>query len=133
MNTILLDKTPDEWANGIPLSEVIRYLAEQSRLRDPDKTGIHFLFNPNVATGAAAGAPNLINSTTGLPEKSASGAAPKTVVPNTINVKLVMKDASLHDMLDAALLAADRPIKYSIEDYGVADSGQTAGAGTSDA
>ena len=44
LNTILLDKTPDEWANGIPLSETLRFLiSQQSKFRDPDKTGVNFL------------------------------------------------------------------------------------------
>ncbi len=31
LDTIVLDKTPDEWANGIPLSEIIRYLISNPR------------------------------------------------------------------------------------------------------
>ncbi|MEI9864646.1 MAG: hypothetical protein WDN00_08850 [Limisphaerales bacterium] len=47
--------------DGLPLSEVIRNLSEQARLRDPDKKGINFLINPNgdtsvpVATTGAGG------------------------------------------------------------------------------
>jgi tetratricopeptide (TPR) repeat protein len=48
LDTIMLDKTPDEWANGIPLSEIIRYLIIESKARDPEKKGINFMFNPNV-------------------------------------------------------------------------------------
>ena len=43
-------------ADGLPLSEVIRQLSEQAKLRDPDKKGINFLFNPNADTSAAAAA-----------------------------------------------------------------------------
>jgi beta-lactamase regulating signal transducer with metallopeptidase domain/Flp pilus assembly secretin CpaC len=99
------------WSNGLPLSEAIRYLAEQSRLRDPDKKGINFMFNPNVAASTTA-----------------SNAAPETVDPNTINVKLVMNDVSLHDALDAVMLAADHPIKYSIEDFAVVISPKPSGS-----
>ena len=124
LNSLRLESI--SWSNGIPLSEVIRYLAEQSKLRDPDKKGINYLYNPSEAASPAAGgsragvgAPSLFNPTTGLLETPTAGAASKTVAPNTINVKLVMKDASMHDVLDAVMLAADRPIKYSIEDYAV--------------
>lgn len=34
--------------DGLPLSEVLRNLTEQSRLRDPDRKGINFLINPNA-------------------------------------------------------------------------------------
>ncbi|MGA2853602.1 MAG: M56 family metallopeptidase [Verrucomicrobiota bacterium] len=107
------------WSNSLPLGEAIRYLAEQSRLLDPDKKGINFVYNPSESASMTAGAPNLINPTTGLSEKKAAGTAPEAVDPNNIKVKLVMKDASLRDTLDAVMLAADRPIKYSIEDYAV--------------
>jgi type II secretory pathway component GspD/PulD (secretin)/beta-lactamase regulating signal transducer with metallopeptidase domain len=115
------------WSNGLPLSEVIRYLAEQSRLLDPDKKGINFIFNPNVATGAAAGAPNLINSATGLPETPAAGTAPETVDASAISVKLTLNNTSLHDVLDAVVRGADHPIKYAIEDYAVVISPKPSG------
>ncbi len=48
LNRIQIDAV--SWDDGLPLSEVIRYLAEQSKTRDPDKIGINFLFNPNMVT-----------------------------------------------------------------------------------
>ena len=43
---------------GMPLSEVLRYLSEQSKLRDPDRKGINFLINPNAdQSGQAIVAP----------------------------------------------------------------------------
>jgi beta-lactamase regulating signal transducer with metallopeptidase domain/Flp pilus assembly secretin CpaC len=100
LNSLRLESI--SWSNGIPLSEAIRYLAEQSKLRDPDKNGINFVFNPNVAATTTA-----------------TNAAPESVDPSTINVKLVMNNISLHDVLDAVVLVADRQIKYSVEDYAI--------------
>ncbi len=100
LNSLHLESV--SWHDGRPLSEVIRYLAEQSKLRDPDKKGINFIFNPNVAASTAA-----------------TNAAPETVDATAINVKLMLNNASLHDVLDAVVLVADRPIKYSVEDYAV--------------
>jgi len=117
LNSLRLESI--SWSNGLPLSEVIRYLAEQSKLQDPDKKGINFMFNPNVATGAAAGASNLINPTTGLPVTPAADAAPETVDASAISVKLTLNNTSLHDVLDAVVLVASRPIKYSVEDFAV--------------
>ena len=108
LNSLRLESI--SWSNGLPLSEVIRYLAEQSRLRDPDKKGINFMFNPDVDASTAA-----------------TNAAPETVDPSTINVKLVVNDVSLHDALDAVMLVADRPIKYSVEDYAVVISPKPSG------
>jgi type II secretory pathway component GspD/PulD (secretin)/beta-lactamase regulating signal transducer with metallopeptidase domain len=85
------------WGNEISLDKAIRFLAEQSRLRDLDKTGINFLFNPNL-----------------------EGSNNATMLDvHTINLKLLLKDVSLHDVLDAMMQAADHPIKYSVEDYAV--------------
>ena len=43
------------WPDGLPLSEVLRSLSDQTRLRDPDKTGINFTFQTNAP--AAFGIP----------------------------------------------------------------------------
>ena len=124
LNSLRLESV--SWRDGRPLSEVIRYLAEQSKLLDSDKKGIHFLFNPNmVASTAASGpglgasAPRLLDPITGLPEMAVAGAAPETVDASAINVKLALNNVTFQQLLDAIVLVADRPIKYSVEDYGV--------------
>jgi beta-lactamase regulating signal transducer with metallopeptidase domain/tetratricopeptide (TPR) repeat protein len=121
MNHIHLDTVSYQ---SLPLSEVIKNLWEQARLRDPDKTGINFLFNPNIgnipATAAAIsgeGAPTQIDPNTGLPLRQQPQAQP--VDDTQINITLKLKDVSLVNLLDAICLAADHPIKYSVEDYGI--------------
>jgi type II secretory pathway component GspD/PulD (secretin)/tetratricopeptide (TPR) repeat protein len=43
---------------GMPLSEVLRNLSEQAKLRDPERKGINFLINPNAdKSGQAIAAP----------------------------------------------------------------------------
>jgi hypothetical protein len=98
------------WPDGRPLSEVIRYLNEQSKLLDPEKKGINFMFKPNVAA-----------------KTNATGTAPETVDASAINVKLVLNDVSLQELLVAVELVADHPIKYSVEDYGVVISAKLPG------
>jgi hypothetical protein len=44
--------------DGLPLSEVVRNLSEQTKLRDPEKKGINFLINPNGDTSIATTGPN---------------------------------------------------------------------------
>jgi len=137
LNNIRLDGV--SWPDGLPLSEVIRYMTEQSRLRDPEKKGINFIFNPNVEASAAAngpggpgglgvpGGPVQLNGATGAQDLTGAAAQPETLDASTVNVKLVMNDISLHDALDAVALVADHPIKYSVEDWGVVFSGKPSG------
>jgi beta-lactamase regulating signal transducer with metallopeptidase domain len=89
------------WPEGLPLSEALRNLSDQTRLRDPDKKGINFLFNPNADPA------------------SAPAAAGESVDASSINVKLTLTDIRLADLLDAIVLVADHPIRYSILDDGI--------------
>jgi general secretion pathway protein D len=120
-----LDRIPIDkvsWPEGLPLSEVLRNLGEQAKLRDPDKKGINFLFNPNAAAASAAITPAggilTIDPATGLPV-AAPTAGGESVDASSINVKLTLSDVRLADVLDAIVLVADHPIKYSVEDYAI--------------
>ncbi len=141
--------------DGLPLSEVIRNLSEQAKLRDPEKKGINFLINPNGdtslpttgpgATGAAGGfgvpgAPPgaagfgnpgavAIDPATGLPvnqNAAASGSEPVDLNTVVIKINPALTDVRLVDVLDAICEVADHPIKYSIEDYAVVFSAKGA-------
>ena len=122
LNRIRLDKV--SWPEGLPLSEVLRNLSDQTKLRDPDKKGINFIFNPNAAAAstapATAGGATTINPATGLPEAAPAGAAGgESVDASAINIKLALTDVRLADVLDAIVLVADHPIKYSVQDYAI--------------
>jgi hypothetical protein len=110
------------WPEGLPLIEVLRNLSEQTKLRDPDKKGINFLFNPNAAAAPAAvtsaGGTTTIDPATGLPVAAPTGGG-ESVDASSINVKLTLSDVRLADVLDAIVLVADHPIKYSVEDYAI--------------
>jgi hypothetical protein len=119
---IRLDKV--SWPEGLPLSEVLRNLSDQTKLRDPDKKGINFMFNPNAGAASTAAAPaggaTTIDPATGLPVAGPTGAAGgEPVDPSAINIKLALTDVRLADVLDAIVLVADRPIKYSVQDYAI--------------
>ena len=128
--------------DGLPLSEVIRNLSEQSKLRDPDKVGINFLINPNApaaesgsasvnpgapggfggAPGGFGGAPAAVDPATGLPITAPSannGAEQVDVGSVIIKINPALNDVRLADVLDAIVQVADHPIKYSIEDYAI--------------
>ena len=77
LNRIRFDQV--SWPDGLPLSEVLRNLSDQTKLHDPDKKGINFTFHTNApaasaATASADGA-TTINPTTGLPEATPADVA----------------------------------------------------------
>jgi beta-lactamase regulating signal transducer with metallopeptidase domain len=117
LDRIRLDKGWD----GLPLSEVIKDLGNESRKRDPDKRGINFIINPNTPTPARA-----IDPTTGVPFASGAPAEPVDIGATLIKINPVLTDVSLADLLEAIVKVADRPIKYSIEDYAVVFSVKSA-------
>lgn len=128
--------------DGLPLSEVLRNLSEQTRLRDPEKKGINFLINPNpdnsgppIASPTAGGIGGIpggvqpytpptgaIDPTTGLPiaqPAAGAGGGGESVDVGSVIIKLSLEDVRLADVLDAIVTVADHPIKYSIQDYAV--------------
>jgi hypothetical protein len=112
--------------DGLPLSEVVLQLREEARKRDPENKGINFLMNQNLDPGEVTSAPAVVLGPNGLPM-----AAPPTeqVDLGSILIKISppLNDVRLVDVLDAVVKVAERPIKYSIEDYGVVFSPRGAG------
>ena len=108
MDSVLFD--------GLPLGEVVRSLSDEARKRDPEKRGINFIVNPNSAPAPAA-APT-VDPATGLPVAT---APTEGVDISGISIKInpALTDVRLADVLEAIVTVADRPIKYSIEDYAV--------------
>jgi len=139
--------------DGLPLSEVVKQLTEQCRLRDKDHKGINFLINNNPdLSGQAIAAPQGALGVpggggigggigaipgAGLPGARAGGIDPATGLPvapaadttggaseqldvGSYIVKIPgMVDVRLADVLDAIVLVADHPIKYSIQDFAI--------------
>jgi hypothetical protein len=104
--------------DGLPLSEVVLQLRDEAKKRDPENKGINFLMNQNLDPGEATPAPAVVLGPNGQPVP-----APPTeqVDLSAISIKISppLNDVRLVDVLDAVVKVADRPIKYSIEDYGV--------------
>jgi hypothetical protein len=113
LREIVLDEVKFD---GLPLSEVLNFLSEESQKRDPEKKGINFLLNPNQPQGQ----PSLntpIDPATGLPI-----AAPvESVDISTVTVKfnIPLRHVTMADVLDAIVRVADRPVQYALEDYAV--------------
>ncbi|HEU6449646.1 MAG TPA: tetratricopeptide repeat protein [Verrucomicrobiae bacterium] len=125
LDRIHLDKVSFD---GLPLSEVVRTLSEQSRIRDPEKKGINFIISSVVpvaapvatgVNGVGTGAPTTVDPATGLPIVPAASSGGEQTDINSVTVKLNLNDVRLADLLDAIVEVADHPIKYSIRDYAV--------------
>jgi beta-lactamase regulating signal transducer with metallopeptidase domain len=108
---------PEVMFEGLPLNEVLKYLSDQARKLDPAKEGVNFLINPNQPV-ALAGGPNEIDPATGLPLPA---GAVEQVDLSTVAVKfnLPLRNVRLIDAIEAVVKVADRPLQYSVEDYGI--------------
>jgi len=115
--------------DGLPLSEVVRNLASDVKRRDPDKRGINFIIAPQAEPPATTtpglgaggvGAPVTFDPNTGLPITApAFEEEPIDLGSIAVKVNPPLNDVRLRDLLDILVKVAERPIKYSIEDYGI--------------
>jgi len=100
--------------DGLPLGEVVKSLNDESRKRDLEKRGINFLVSANVDPASAAPG---IDPGTGLPVAPAADVADLSTT--IIKIMPALNDITMHQALDAIQKVADRPIKYSVEDYAI--------------
>jgi len=114
LDTIRIDELS---LDSIPLIDVINQIDRTAKLRDPDKKGLNFIINNNVDPIPAA-AP-VIDPATGLPAAAAAPGGDVDITQTSINLKPPLRDVTLRQALDAIVKVADRPIKYSIEEYAV--------------
>ena len=84
---------------GKPLRDVLAQLNGEAKWRDPERKGINFIINPGGTNTVAL----------------EDVGAVIIKIPNLTNVRLA-------DVLDAVVLVAEHPIKYSIRDSDVAFS-----------
>jgi beta-lactamase regulating signal transducer with metallopeptidase domain len=113
LREIVLDEVK---LDGLPLSEVLNFLSDESRKRDPEKKGINFLLNPNPPQSPALSISS-VDPATGLPI-----AGPiETIDISSISVKfnIPLRHVTMADVLDAIVRVADRPIQYAVQDYAV--------------
>jgi Zn-dependent protease with chaperone function len=92
-----LDKTRIDKVefDNVSLEDALNMLTDEARRNDPEKVGV-----------------NLILSQAASSNNQDIGRVKIRIVPSIVNVRLA-------DVLDAIVKVADRPIKYSIEDYGI--------------
>jgi type II secretory pathway component GspD/PulD (secretin) len=106
--------------DGLPLSEVVRFLADEARKRDPDKLGVNFFIrSPERAPSEAT--PDFVTGRL-EPATPARQTDPSSIA---ITLKYPLTNICLADILDAIVMVARQPIKYSIEEYAVVFSAKT--------
>jgi beta-lactamase regulating signal transducer with metallopeptidase domain len=87
---------------SVPLGEIVKTLADEAKRLDPEKEGVSFVIRQ-------------ANPSTEQSELLDPARAIVRIVPHLTDVRLL-------DVLDAIVKVADKPIKYSVEDSGVAFS-----------
>jgi len=103
--------------DGLPLGEVIANLSDECKKRDPEKRGINFLLNQQIGAVEAIPAQPVL----GPDGQPLPTLPPEPVDLGAISVKInpPLTDVRLADVLDAVTKVAERPIKYSIEEYAI--------------
>ncbi len=99
---------------ALPLNEIVRTLHEESKKMDPDHRGFNFMILPFPNQSG----PPIIDPLTGVLTTNTAIIDPSLIdMPITINPPLT--NISLGDVLNALVLAAPKPIHYSVEDYAI--------------
>ena len=100
---------------GMPLSVVLRTIADEAKKNDPDHKGINILIhNTDSSGGAPAGA---VDPATGLAAAPAGGIGSGGEIGSYLVKIPSLTDVRLTDLLNAIILTCDHPIKYSIQDF----------------
>jgi beta-lactamase regulating signal transducer with metallopeptidase domain len=104
---------PSVQMDNLPLGHVIQSLIDESAKRDPEGVGVNILSHGFITEQSPP-----IDPATGLP---VAGAVASTTDLGSLTVRIMppIRNVRLIDVLDAIVKMAERPIKYSIEDYGV--------------
>jgi beta-lactamase regulating signal transducer with metallopeptidase domain len=85
--------------DNLPLSEVIRQLADEARKLDPEKKGVNFFLTPRA---------------TRQPEVEVFD-----INGVSIRIGMQLRDITLEQALRITMEAAGQPIQFTVEDYGV--------------
>lgn len=111
LNTIHFDQFGPFTAT--PLNRVIGELRDESLQFDPEKKGVNFLLtgNPNAIQPA-------IDPNTGVLIRQ-TNSQPVDMAAIHVTIKPALEHASLSNVLDAIILNSDKPIQYSVQDYGI--------------
>lgn len=110
--------------DAVPFSEVVKDLDDRVRSQDPEKEGLNFIFNPSSKIVPAPTA--LIDARTGQPVVMAS-SNPVDLSSVMVRFNLPLRNVRLRDALDAIVRVAEKPIQYSVANFGVIFSIRSSG------
>ncbi len=123
LDTIVIDEV---LYDGIPLNAVVTDLTEQARRRDPEKRGINFIINPYVDVPPPPTTTSAVDPVTGNPLPAPAPAEPLDL--NNVAIRLHLRNVRLADVIDAISKVAEKPIKYSMEEYAIVFTQRTSEA-----
>ena len=105
--------TLNEVTYDLPLKDVLAKLRNESVKRDPDGVGINFMINNNVET------PPLVDTSGAIVPPVAGTQQQDIGAEVTIRITPPLTNLRLSDVLEAITKVADKPIRYTIQDYAV--------------
>jgi hypothetical protein len=105
LNTIRLD--PVMFAS-VPLTQALETIRKDAKSRDPDKKGVNIIISTEADPSAPA-----------PPAIDPAARAEWDISATTVKIDPELNDLTLGQVLDIIVKVADRPIKYSIEEWGV--------------
>ena len=109
--------TIDQFASdGLQLNQVLEALSKEARKADPEGRGVNLVIAPNEPPGTAA-AP-VVDAATGLPIATPGGDHDVGTTTVTIHGP-APRGLTLRQALEVVAKTSDRPIEFSIEDYGI--------------
>lgn len=94
---------PEVSFDGLPLNEVMKVVTDDTKKFDPDKQGLNFLFHTAPKAGQSGDDKGYLNTT-------------------IIKAWPPLKNLRLFEVLDVITKTADKPIQFTIEDYGISVS-----------
>ena len=104
--------------DGLPLGEVVKYLDEQTRLRDPEKKGIAFVVNSQADLPLSTPGGG-IDPITGAPQQAQQAAEPLDLNNVPVRINPALRDLRLADVLEIIVKVSEKPLKYSVEEWGI--------------
>ncbi len=105
--------------DGLPLGEVVKYLDEQTRLRDPEKKGIAFVVNSQVDQPLSTPGMGGVDPLTGAPQQAQQAAEPVDLNNVPVRINPALRDLRLADVLEIISQVSEKPLKYSVEEWGI--------------
>ena len=105
--------------DGLPLGEVVKYLDEQTRLRDPEKKGIPFVVNSQADLPLSTPGVGGVDPVTGAPQQAQQAAEPLDLNNVPVRINPALRDLRLADVLEIIVQVSEKPLKYSVEEWGI--------------